>query len=75
VFLKAVPQPDSQDTTQHIHLAGHSGWRHVLDVELTCKEGPQAGLWEGTYLVPAGQLPLPTHLEVNWAFKVNWITA
>ncbi|GLI64546.1 hypothetical protein VaNZ11_007864 [Volvox africanus] len=51
---------------------GHSGWRDTQDVMLSNIDTDGISheqVWQGTYLVPAGRLAPPWHLETQMVFK------
>jgi len=53
---------------------GHSGWKNTQDVALARRLIPgddAAQVWEATIEIPASQLPVGTHLDLQMAFKGN----
>ncbi|KAI8473263.1 MAG: hypothetical protein J3K34DRAFT_519107 [Monoraphidium minutum] len=48
--------------------AGHSGWAHTIDVELS-RSPDDPCRWEGLYRVPASQLATAAHVDVQLVFK------
>ncbi|KAG2487464.1 hypothetical protein HYH03_013886 [Edaphochlamys debaryana] len=62
---RGTPLQGASSVFAHV---GHSGWRDTADVTLS-NAGSDGETWQGTYLVPAGRLSAPWHLETQLVFK------